>query len=495
MDRRSLLVTIFQIMSVTSAVSQLAYLGQGVMVGEVTDSSAIIQARITASDHLMDGTLPGLEGWVRYELVSKRNDPVLTSWIYANPENDYIAKALINGLTPGTEYRYQVTFCTDTLRTTYNAYGSFRTNPGPALADPVDMVVVTGMNYYHHYYGKYDSSLMYNEYDRDFGYPALEQIRELDPDYFIGTGDNVYYDHPAARGIQRARENGKNPLPGIFDGQEVTDAAGMRQKWHVQFAQPRMIEMLARLGTYWEKDDHDYRINDSDPYTDFPISHQLGIDIFREQVPIVPPGDIEAETYRTVRMSRDLQLWFVEGRDFRSANDDPDGPDKSIWGSEQKEWLYHTLLESDAPYKVLVSPTPMVGPDDAYKKDNHCNEEGFRYEGDAFFGWLTAKGFDTNRFFIVCGDRHWQYHAIHPSGYEEFSTGALVDGNSRAGRLAGDPESTDPEGLIEQPYVQGTSDQATGGFLHMATQYQGDTPALVFTFYDDLGRQLYQVTR
>ena len=46
-------------------------------------------------------------------------------------------------------------------------------------------------------------------------------------------------------------------------------------------------------------------------------------------------------------MNRSLQLWFVEGRDYRSANDDPDGPQKSIWGKEQRDWLtgYSTVFD------------------------------------------------------------------------------------------------------------------------------------------------------
>ena len=56
----------------------------------------------------------------------------------------------------------------------------------------------------------------------------------------------------------------------------------------------------------------------------------------------------------------------------------PDGPTKTIWGAEQLAWLKSSLLESDATFKLLVSPTPMVGPDDLRKTDNHTNIGGFR---------------------------------------------------------------------------------------------------------------------
>ena len=52
---------------------------------------------------------------------------------------------------------------------------------------------------------------------------------------------------------------------------------------------------------------------------------------------------------------RDLQLWFVEGRDYRSPNRMRDGPEKSIWGAEQRAWLQSTLRESDATFKIVAS--------------------------------------------------------------------------------------------------------------------------------------------
>jgi phosphodiesterase/alkaline phosphatase D-like protein len=72
---------------------------------------------------------------------------------------------------------------------------------------------------------------------------------------------------------------------------------------------------------------------------------------------------------------------MVEGRDFRSPNTMPDGPDKTIWGAEQKAWFKRTVEASDAAFRVLISPTPVIGPDRERKNDNHANE-GFTHEGN-----------------------------------------------------------------------------------------------------------------
>ena len=78
----------------------------------------------------------------------------------------------------------------------------------------------------------------------------------------------------------------------------------------------------------------------------------------------------------------------MENRIYRSDNNMTDGPDKSVWGAEQKTWLKSTLAASDATFKLMVSPNPMVGPDDARKYDPHTSFGGFRHERDEFFKWL-----------------------------------------------------------------------------------------------------------
>jgi len=215
-----------------------------------------------------------------------------------------------------------------------------------------------------------------------------------------------------------------------------------------------------------------------------------GIELFREQMPLFPLGDQTSPTYRTHRVHKHLQLWFTEGRDYRSDNVLPDGPEKSMWGTEQREWLKRTLRESDATWKIIITPTPMVGPDRASKRDNHTNLNGYRHEAGAFFEWLKSHQMDNVMTF--CGDRHWQYHTIHPLGVEEFSVGALNDENAISGVKVGTKNSTDPEGLIKQPFLY---PEPTGGFLHVTVGQTEKQPLLRIEFRDDLGKVLYNVEK
>ena len=473
------------------------FLGQGIMAGEATSTSVILQSRLTVSNILINGDLMGKQGVARFEIDedSSFSSPISTDFINAIPDNDFIIKKKINSLKSGSKYFYRLRFGKDSYSLFTSETGSFKTLPGPDSDTKISFAVVTGMNYYHFHFGKYDSTRAYSRNDKELGYPALVTIKTLNPDYFIGTGDNVYFDHPNKANFESALKAGNYPHPAGYGGMEVVDEVGMRRKYHEQFIQPRFRDLFMNVGTYWEKDDHDYRFNDADPYQEFPISHELGIKNFKEQLPVVDPDEVNTKTFRTHRMSQDLQIWMLEGRDYRSPNQMEDGPDKTLLGSEQLRWLKETLMESDASFKFIISPTPMVGPDDAYKSDNHVNHGGFRYEGEAIFKWLVDNGFLGKNLYIICGDRHWQYHAMHPSGIEELSTGALVDNNSRPGRLAGDPKSTDPEGMIKQFYIQGDRESASGGFLLVTTKRDGNIPIASFQYYDENGNILYETKK
>ena len=449
---------------------------QGEMAGEVTATSAILQSRLTWGREKVREDVPGCPGWARFRIAKTRGMQQAreTPWAEAVPESDYIVKAHVTGLEPFTRYHYQLQYGPIRTSTKDGPVRTLRTLPGANRVDSVKLVVVTGMNYAPFHHGRRGPDTAYQGDDRHLGFPALEAILKLNPDFFVGTGDNVYYDSPGGNRSARTQ-------------------AQIRRKWHQQFVQPRFVRLFAQVPTYWEKDDHDFRYNDCDLTGKREPSCALGLATFAEQLPVVPPGTTNRVTYRTHRVSKHVQIWLVEGRDYRSPNAMPDGPDKTLWGKEQGQWLKNTLLASDAAFKLLISPTPMVGPDRTSKRDNHANPNGFYHEGRTFMRWLVGNGLPNRGFAIVCGDRHWQYHSVDPSGVEEFSCGALVDANAIVGTFPGDPKSNDPEGRIRQPFHPR---KASGGFLMVTVgETDGATPFAEFAFFDERGKQLHKTRK
>lgn len=72
---------------------------------------------------------------------------------------------------------------------------------------------------------------------------------------------------------------------------------------------------------------------------------------------------------------------------------------------------------------MLLSATPIVGPDRGGKGDNHANA-AFRTEGDEIRGFIGGR----KDMVVMNGDRHWQYASVHPAtGVREFGCGPMSD--------------------------------------------------------------------
>ena len=167
------------------------------------------------------------------------------------------------------------------------------------------------------------------------------------------------------------------------------------------FSFKTQFDFHQEVPSYFMKDDHDTWMNDCWPGQETKFMGEFTFDqgkaVFLEQV------GMGERTWRTARWGKDLQIWMVEGRDYRSPNPDPDGPEKTIWGKEQKAWFFETVKASNATFKILMSPTPVVGPDRDRKNDNHANA-GFATEGNEIRRFLASQ----KNMVVVCGDRHWQ---------------------------------------------------------------------------------------
>jgi alkaline phosphatase D len=376
----------------------------GVKVGEVTDTSAIVWTRLTAAakrnepgvpfkdsagnTSKLEGACPGAAGRVRLRYGTRVDlpDDAASPWVEVTETTDYSHQFHLAGLKPGTLHHYAVETAGSHGEPIHGVLrGTFETAPRRTAEVPITFCVLTCQGYH--------------DIDHKDGFHIYPAMAKLAPKFVAFTGDNVYYDN---------------------DEPQAKSAPLARYHWERMYSKPRHVELLKSVGTYWEKDDHDTLANDSWPGKKVgDLTFEEGQRIFRRQVPM-------GETiYRTFRWGKHLQIWLTDGRDFRSPNKMPDGPEKTIWGREQKEWLKSTLEKSDATWKIVISPTPIVGPDRAAKNDNHANK-GFSHEGNEIRAFLKSAA--PENAFTMCGDRHWQYHSVHPvTGLNEFSVGAASD--------------------------------------------------------------------
>ncbi|MBI1343343.1 MAG: alkaline phosphatase [Terrimonas sp.] len=459
------------------------YMATGIKIGEVSATEAIVWVRLTKNKERIDDTAPepvilykndatgefqkrdhgdsrpDLEPRVEYVNGSDINSiagavpagegemRVLyktanehkwmeTSWEKAGLDQDGIRQFQLSGLLPGKEYAIRVESRPSGMTNAANMMeGGFKTAPAKDDHADIRFMVVTCQAYH----------------DRDYGnkgFKIYESMLKQKPDFFVHTGDIIYYDQQA-KNLDLAR-------------------------WHWQrvYSFPTLVEFHKKVSSYFMKDDHDTWMNDCwpDMQTRFmgDFTFKQGQRLFLEQVPM------GGKTYRSYRWGKHLQIWMVEGRDYRSANDMPDGPEKTIWGKEQINWFKQTVEGSDATYKILISPTPLVGPDRPKKNDNYANQ-GFYLEGE-----MLRRFVEEHDMFVVNGDRHWQYASKDAeTGLLEFGCGPVSTEH------AGGWNSNDrkPEHL----YLN-----VIGGYLEVNIKHAGGHPEVIFTFHGVDGKILYE---
>ena len=424
----------------------------GIASGDVTDKSAIIWSRVNNQPAQMN---------VEYDTNANFTDP-LSKTAQANLTTDFTAHAKLDSLQPDTQYYYRVWFTdselgNDTnssinndLSATPNAVeqveiGTFRTAPSSNMtSNSSDLSFI------------WSADLGGQNYCRnanDGGYSVFKSMQSLDPDFFIANGDMIYADGacPAQGPIFFNNTNNQTitwtNIPGNFksiadpsvDWNNITEVESIfLEHWKYNRNDTYFKEFLRNVSMYSQWDDHEI-INDfgsrwlywnlfSTGREGYPNIVKEGTDAFLYYSALDIDNitsndsarDRDGHIYRSFNWGKNLDLFIIDARSYRSQNHIADTPDsnKTMLGDKQLEWLKQELINSNATWKVISSDVPISIPTgsntsilgrDGWATGNETNNysyyTGFERELTDLLGFIEEQ--DIKNIVFITTDVHF----------------------------------------------------------------------------------------
>ncbi|MGH2428709.1 MAG: alkaline phosphatase D family protein [Candidatus Limnocylindria bacterium] len=195
---------------------------------------------------------------------------------------------------------------------------------------------------------------------------ALNAAADMEPDFVVHLGDNCYPDTGAYR----------------------QTTAGYLALWS-DLLYEEQLGRLARRPWLYVASDHDLGGNNIDRDSVLSAASEA-FDRWqsnpRTQHPEGRYGLIDLDHGR-------IRLIWVDAISYRSPLSDPDGPDKTMLGSEQKAWLLDTLARQEGRLVIIASQTTIGHASDtgwaAYSRERREILQACRSSG-ATVRWITG---------------------------------------------------------------------------------------------------------
>ena len=406
----------------------------GVTAAEVTSNSALVWARPNSA-----GT------YVAHVATDKKfKHQVRAATVKSTTGNDLTIQTKFRGLKPNKTYYYRFTGKGGKVSDT----GKLRTAPGSKQKVNVNFAIS----------GDADAQKAAGASTPFFGnfgvYGAMAKMKNF---FNINLGDTIYSD---------------SEVP----GQEAL-ATTVDQKWakYKQNLAQKNLQKLRESGSVYNHwDDHEFQNDFSKPEFGNTI-YQAGVKAFRNYMPAVykPSSGL----YRTFRWGKNLELFFLDERSFRSAKasanhtcDNPstgrpdngptapasiraafalldpefnqpvsaaclaaiNDPNRTMLGASQLKKFESAIKKSSATWKVIVNEVPIQ----QFYALPYDRWEGYAAERTKLITYLqknvkNAVFLTTDVHANLVNDVHFQTlepGGVKKSGIEEFTTGPVGTG-------------------------------------------------------------------
>jgi alkaline phosphatase D len=206
------------------------------------------------------------------------------------------------------------------------------------------------------------------------GMKTYEAMRQVQPQFFIHSGDTIYADGPIA--AEKAMPDG-----GIWrsvvteEKSKVAETLNeFRGCYRYNLLDDNVRRFALEVPQIWQWDDHEVVNNWSDGkdlaadtrYTEKNVQllTARATQAFLEYAPLRLAGVVEPErVYRKLSQGPLLDIFMIDMRSYRGANSNNlqtgYGPDSYFLGPQQLAWLKHELKESKALWKVICADMPI----------------------------------------------------------------------------------------------------------------------------------------
>jgi phosphodiesterase/alkaline phosphatase D-like protein len=333
----------------------------GVTAGEITNESAIVWGRINNQERRVRAQVA----------IGSFQNVVQQRILRAVEGNNFTVQTKFTGLKPNVAYRYRFCLLTES---TCSSVGTFRTAPNRSADRTIRFA----------YSGDETGVKLPGQPDPAFGnFKAFRSMVAENNHFNIDFGDTIYSD-PEVPNFPTALRVGEK-------------WAMYRAKLAIQNMQ--RIRSAAGLYNHW--DDHEF-INDFSIPENGRTLYNRGVRAFRNYMPVTFSD--ERGIYRSFRWGKNLELFFLDERSFRSAKasaggtcDNPDtgepdlaptapqstrnvfsavvpslaqpvsqacknrinDPDRTFLGHPQLYRFLYEVEHSTAKWKVVMNETPI----------------------------------------------------------------------------------------------------------------------------------------
>lgn len=206
------------------------------------------------------------------------------------------------------------------------------------------------------------------------GMKIYETMRQVEPQFFIASGDNVYSDNPIP--VSKPAENGQIwtnlVTPEVSKVAETLNEFRGRYKYNLLDNNIRRFN--AEVPQIWQWDDHEVVNNwsnakdlSADPrYTEknVPTLIAHATKAFHEYAPLRPHDAEESERiYRKLAYGKLLDVFVLDMRSYRGPNtanlQTQESSETAFLGETQLAWLKAEMKNSKATWKVISADMPI----------------------------------------------------------------------------------------------------------------------------------------